>query len=116
MARADRVATLLIDIEAHLRRLNVWEDISPSEEALSSDQPFCIDTLSYSQWLQYIFLPTMYHLLESESPLPEECSIAPMAEEHFRGLGLPSGALERTLTALDQLISDTADVMENDNA
>lgn len=106
MVRADRVATLLIDIEAHLRRLNVWEDISPSEEALASVEPFCIDTLSYSQWLQFIFLPTMYHLLESESPLPEECGIAPMAEEHFRGLGLPSAALERTLTALDQLLSE----------
>ncbi len=86
MPGSEQVAALLIDIEAELRQLNLWDDVSPSEQALASSEPFCVDTLSFTQWLQFIFLPTMYHLMESEAPLPTECGIAPMAEEHFRGL------------------------------
>ncbi len=105
MAPAEEVAALLIDIEAQLRQLNLWQEEQPAPEALTSKQPFCIDTLSFSQWLQFVFLPTMYRLLESGRALPTECAIAPMAEEYFGGLSLPSAALERTLLAVDRLLS-----------
>jgi uncharacterized protein YqcC (DUF446 family) len=105
MVRPEDVAVLLIDIEAHLRQLDLWEADHPGEEALASVQPFCIDTLSFSQWLQFVFVPTMYALLESGDALPTECAIAPMAEEYFRGLALPSAELERALAAMDRLLS-----------
>ena len=100
------VAELLIDIEAELRRLGLWESVSPPPEALASDQPFSIDTLSLPQWLQFIFLPTLYQLLEEGQPLPGRCGIAPMAGEYFRGLGMASAALEAALEKIDQLLSD----------
>jgi uncharacterized protein YqcC (DUF446 family) len=105
LAQAEQVAAILIDIEAHLRQLDLWRDEQPSAEALASTQPFCIDTLDFSQWLQFVFLPTMYHLIEAEQALPTECAIAPMAEEYFRGLALPSTELERALLAVDRLLS-----------
>ena len=91
------IAEVLIDIEAQLRQLGLWDKIPPSTEALASTEPFCVDTLTLPQWLQFIFLPTIYRLLEEEQPLPGRCSIAPMAEEYFRGMSLASGALERAL-------------------
>ncbi len=103
------IAELLIDVEAELRRLGLWERLPPSPEALASDQPFSIDTLTLPQWLQFIFLPTMYRLLEEGQPLPGRCGIAPMAEEYFRGLGLASGALERALSQVDVLLSGEGD-------
>ena len=57
------VAALLIDIEAQLRQRGLWERQSPPPEALASDQPFSVDTLTLPQWLQFIFLPTLYRLL-----------------------------------------------------
>ncbi len=99
------IAVLLIDVEAGLRQLNLWEQDPPSAKAVASTQPFCIDTLSFAQWLQHIFLPMMYQLLNNDQPLPRECAIAPMAEEYFRGLGLPSAELEAALVAIDQLLS-----------
>ncbi|MEP5765069.1 MAG: YqcC family protein [Halieaceae bacterium] len=105
MAQHDQVAVLLIDVEAHLRQMGLWRAEPPSAQALASTQPFCIDTLGFDQWLQFIFLPTMYELVESGRPLPTECAIAPMAEEFFRGMQLPSTALEGVLLAIDQLLS-----------
>ena len=74
------VAELLIDIEGELRKLGQWSRIPPSDKALSSAQPFCIDTLTLPQWLQYIFLPALYKILEEKQGLPGRCGVAPMAQ------------------------------------
>ncbi len=103
------IAELLIDIEAELRQLGLWDRQPPSPEALASDQPFSIDTLTLPQWLQFVFLPTIYRLLEEGQALPGRCGIAPMAEEYFRGLGMASGALEQALLQVDELLSGGGD-------
>jgi uncharacterized protein YqcC (DUF446 family) len=105
MGHSDEVAVLLIDIEAHLRQMSLWEDQPPSVEALASSQPFHIDTLSFTQWLQFVFLPTLHGLIETGQSLPTECGITPMAVEYFRGLGLAGGALEKTLLSIDRALS-----------
>jgi uncharacterized protein YqcC (DUF446 family) len=100
------IAELLIDIEAELRTLGLWDKLPPSSQALVSEQPFSVDTLTLPQWLQFVFLPTLYQLLEAGEPLPARCGIAPMAEEYFRGTGLASAALEATLLKVDQRLSE----------
>ena len=99
------VAALLMDIEAELRQLGLWDKLPPPPAAFASEQPFSIDTLTLPQWLQFIFLPTLYRLLEEGQPLPGRCAIAPMAQEYFRGLGLASGALELALQRVDRMLS-----------
>ena len=59
------VAEVLIDIEAQLRQLGLWDKIPPSSEALASEQPFAVDTLTLPQWLQFIFLPTIREMIEA---------------------------------------------------
>ncbi|AQA17984.1 pseudouridine synthase [Halioglobus japonicus] len=100
------IAEVLIDIEANLRQLGLWDKIPPSSEALASTEPFCVDTLTLPQWLQFIFIPTIYGMLEAQSPLPDKCSIAPMAEEFFRGTELSIDELIAALQRVDQLICD----------
>ena len=102
------VAEVLIDIEAQLRQLGQWHKVRPPAEALASEQPFCVDTLTLPQWLQFIFLPTLYAMLEQGQALPERCGIAPMAEEYFRGTGLRSSDLVAALRRIDQLLSARA--------
>ena len=99
------IAEVLIDIEAQLRQLGLWDKIPPSTEALASTEPFCVDTLTLPQWLQFIFLPTLYRMLEEEQALPERCGIAPMAEEFFKGSGLAVGELVKSLLKMDELLS-----------
>jgi uncharacterized protein YqcC (DUF446 family) len=99
------IAEVLIDIEAQLRQLGLWDKIPPSTEALASTEPFCVDTLSLPQWLQFIFLPTIYTMLEEEQQLPERCGIAPMAQEFFKGSGLGVEELVFCLEKVDELLS-----------
>lgn len=98
------VASLLIDIEQELRVMGLWESEIPSAEALSSVEPFAIDTLSFTQWLQFIFIPKMFFLIEQQS-LPANCSIAPMAEEVFAQSNYASDLIAH-LRRIDQLLSN----------
>lgn len=100
-----QVADSLLRIEIELRRLDVWESEAPPEEAFRSTQPFCIDTLEFTQWLQFVFVERMKILIEGGHPLPSVSGIAPMAEEHFRGR--PESGLEliRELEEIDRLLS-----------
>lgn len=107
-----QVAEVLIDIEAQLRQLGHWDKVPPSSEAMASDQPFCVDTLTLPQWLQFIFLPALYQMIESGKQLPERCGIAPMAEEYFRGSDLAYAELRNSLLSIDELLSPTDGVGE----
>ena len=101
------IAERLIDLEAQLRQLNLWAADPPSPDALASEQPFAMDTLALEEWLQFIFLPTLYQLLDTGAALPERCAIAPMAEETLGKRQLPTAALIATLEHLDQLITES---------
>ena len=99
------IAEVLIDIEAQLRQLGLWDKVAPAPEALASDQPFAVDTLTLPQWLQFVFLPTLYRMLQEGQNLPQRCGIAPMAEEYFRGTGFRCDGLLVALRRTDELLS-----------
>lgn len=100
-----QVADVLIDIENELRQLSLWDAEQPSEEALASTQPFAIDTLTFPQWLQFIFLPRMHAMVTAGADLPHQCGIAPMAEEYFKELALNSGPVIKHLYRIDEILS-----------
>ncbi len=106
MSRYHDIAATLIDIECELRSLGQWDKVAPPPEALRSEQPFAVDRLSFSQWLQFVFIPRIRYLLDSDSELPSACAIAPMAEEMYRGLSLPIADLLSALEKIDGLISE----------
>ena len=99
------IAETLMDIEKELRDLRLWETEMISESALASVQPFAVDTMTFPQWLQFIFLPKMYMLIEQQAPLPSNCSVLPMAEHYFSEMRLPTVALLDHLKNIDALLS-----------
>lgn len=99
------VAEVLMDVEQELRRLELWEFEMISETALASTEPFALDTMSFPQWLQFIFLPRLYFMIEQQQALPMHCSVAPMAEEYFSVLHLHSTPLIRHLQKIDGLLT-----------
>ena len=78
--RDHELADLLLGIEAEMRRLELWEHQAPDDEALASLMPFCHDTLLFHQWLQWVFLPKMKLVLETEQDIPSSSDIHPLAE------------------------------------
>ncbi len=100
-----QIASLLIDIEAELRRLRQWQQESPSPVALASTEPFCVDTLTFVQWLQFIFLPRMHALAAARQLPPGRCDIKPLAEEYFQDGKLDTANLLRVIGELDAAIN-----------
>jgi uncharacterized protein YqcC (DUF446 family) len=74
-------------------------------QALSSQQPFCVDTLAFEQWLQWIFLPRMKQLLEAGAALPSASGIQPMAEQVYGGQAAKARELIALLGEFDRLIA-----------
>jgi len=107
-ARIASVADQLLVIERELRVQGWWDSVAPEPLALSSQQPFCVDTLAFEQWLQWVFLPRMKQIVEAGTPLPKVSGIQPMAEQVFAGQLSKARELIRLLGEFDQLIADAA--------
>lgn len=95
----------MLDIEAELRRLQLWDSHPPDEEALASLVPFCHDTLRLEQWLQWLMLPRMKTILEADAPLPASSEIAPLAALRLEQLGVEDGKLLALIEAFDYFIN-----------
>ncbi|MBT8138506.1 MAG: YqcC family protein [Gammaproteobacteria bacterium] len=98
------IAAELLDIRAEMAALQLWDSEPPSAAALASEAPFCIDTLQFNQWIQFVFLVRMQKIIDERRPLPQSCDIAPMAEEYFKRNPANAGALIKTLRRVDNLI------------
>lgn len=97
---------LLIERELHVQ--GWWSEQTPSAEALASTVPFAVDSLSFEEWLQWIFLPRMKEILELGLALPNASGILVMAETVFVDRPDESRELRRLLAEFDQLISPSA--------
>ena len=103
--RVPEMAEQLLMIERELRLLGLWTVLPPSADALASQEPFCVDTLTFEQWLQWIFLPRMKVILENDHPLPAASGIAVMAQVVYRDRHSEMAGLLGALEDFDQLIS-----------
>ncbi|MFP3518704.1 YqcC family protein [Pseudomonas sp. SIMBA_077] len=104
--RFPAIAEQLLLIERELRAQGWWDEASPNAEALSSVEPFSVDTLDFHQWLQWIFLVRMKQILEQDLPLPNASGILEMAETVYADEPQKSLELRAALKKFDQLITD----------
>lgn len=105
------LADLLLELQVTMQTANVWECERPSAEALASQQPFCLDTMTLAQWLRYVMIERFQGMIERQEPLPSRCHISPMIEEAFRGL--PASDVKQLMCvadALDRFLNRTASI------
>ena len=102
------LADQLLLIERELRQQQWWAESPPSAEALASVEPFCVDTMAFEHWLQWVFLVRMKAIIEQGMTLPEVSGIRPMAEMAFQGRLAQARALLTLLEGFDQLIGGAA--------
>ena len=93
---------LLIERELHV--LGWWSPESPAQAELASQEPFCVDTLAFEQWLQWVFLPRMKIIIEQDLPLPSVSGIQQMAEMVYADRPGQAGRLLQLLGAFDHAI------------
>lgn len=93
----------LQDLQQVMQQAGLWQSMAPSEQALASTEPFAIDYLTATEWLQWIFIPRMTALCESQYALPSQIAISPYIEEALKeDDALPS--LLEPIMAIEQLL------------
>lgn len=78
---SEQIIRLLEEMEAELKVLGCWQVMPPTPEAMSSEVPFCMDTMAFSQWLQWLFIPKVRAIVDQGGALPKGANIKPYAEE-----------------------------------
>jgi len=101
----NRIADVLLEIESILRAYGRWDNNQPAMNKLNSTEPFCLDTLRFEQWLQWIFLPRMKQILEHGKPLPRKSGIHVYAQEYLQKKDPPTSRLLLHIKRFDDLIS-----------
>jgi len=78
----ERVASLINDIEAEMQRNGMWQTDPLRPEQLQFTQAFGMDTMAYSQRLQFIFLPRVREAITTNS-FPSSSSVGTQAIREF---------------------------------
>ncbi len=81
----------------------LWQTSPPAADKLTSKLPFCLDTLTFFEWLQWIMFPKLVDVIETKSKLPGKSNMAVMAEQAFKR---ESNSTDRLLTLIRQLDTD----------
>ncbi len=100
----DMIDQRLDELESALAAAKLLENDLPSKAALSSDAPFCYDSLQYHQWLQFVFLPKTRELVSEEAVPAARSQIAPFVEHEMSGSGKYYGEILIAVKRLDKLL------------
>ena len=84
-SRLQQSASRQIDqIEAEMRDIGMWQDQPLQPEQMEFEQAFAMDTMTFSQWLQFIFVPRVREAVAS-GEFPSGSSVATQAVREFDG-------------------------------
>ena len=108
MHRNGRVEQLLQALEQELKQLELWQQEPPSAQALASTLPFCIDTLEFHQWLQFILIARLRQMLVLAMVLPGQSALHAMASEVYKEEMMRMQQLVTLLAELDEALTGRA--------
>ncbi|MCW8107534.1 YqcC family protein [Alteromonas ponticola] len=94
------ILPLLKELEREMKSRALWSTVEPEASALTSTQPFASDTLTFTEWLQFIFIPKFTLLLHSGQALPVDMAIAPAAQVWLKDEEI----IQRILFKIDELV------------
>lgn len=95
---------IINDIASQMKEKGLWQATPPSDEALSSPEPFCVDTLTFSEWIQWIMLPRLEQMAQTQARLPGNSNMFTMAEEAFKRVDADTEELLSLILRLDQCL------------
>lgn len=90
------------EIEAEMKRIGYWSDEPLPEEAYEFQQAFAMDTMAFSQWLQFILIPRVRTIIEEKDDFPSDSMVGTQAVREFDGDATASG-LVTLLSEFDDL-------------
>lgn len=99
-------------IEAEMKRIGLWQAESLPESAYEMQEAFGADTMTLSQWLQFIFIPRIQELLKTDGPWPSESEVGIYAAQQFLFLKPDSSGTYSTQGSIDRKESNLVQLLQ----
>ena len=93
-------------ISTVMKQQGLWQSEPPGDKKLASTLPFCVDTLTFCEWLQWVMLPKLIVIVETKAKLPANSNMATMAEQAFKKEPSDTKQLLALIVQLDQNITN----------
>lgn len=97
--------TTLMHLERELREIGWWRENAPEASAFASTEPFCVDTMTFSEWLQWVYIPKMRSFIVLHGRLPDNSGLLPIAQEAWQGRSEDTAPLLILVARLDRLVN-----------
>ena len=110
MNESDRRAELAREtdaLEAELRRLGWWQSTPIEPERMDFRAAFAMDTMAFSQWLQFVFVPAAREIAAGRRALPPSSHLAAHAVRELDGVE-DADALCAILRRIDDAVNRSA--------
>jgi len=85
------VQTKFDSIVREMKNSGLWQDQPLAPEQYNFNRAFGMDTMAYSQWLQFIFIPRVAELLRTAGEFPSSSSVGAQAIREFDGCSEAQG-------------------------
>ena len=102
MPSHEEVARAIARVEDELRRIGYWRNEPLPPEMYQFTQAFAMDTMPFSYWLQFIFIPRVRSIIETGGEFPRTSMVAAQAVREFDGVP-ETAELISSLSAFDAL-------------
>ena len=93
----EKVLQKLGEIETEMKQIGMWQSEPPSPEQYQFHQAFAMDTMSFSQWLQFVFVPKVKEAAKANQ-FPAKSQVSAQAVREFDAF--PSA--DRLITLLSE--------------
>jgi uncharacterized protein YqcC (DUF446 family) len=77
------VAAKLDEIEREMKQAGLWQDRPLGPEQYNFTRAFAMDTMSFDQWLQFIFVPKVRGIISARDKFPASSSVGAQAVREF---------------------------------
>ena len=77
------VAAKLDEIEQEMKRVGLWQEGPLEPERYNFSSAFAMDTMSFDQWLQFIFVPRVRGIISEGGKFPASSSVGAQAVREF---------------------------------
>ncbi len=74
-----RAAEMILAIEAEMQHIGFWSDEPLPAEDYRFSLAFGMDTMSFAQWLQFIFIPRVRAIIEERGEFPARSMVGAQA-------------------------------------
>ena len=89
-------------IENEMKQAGFWQSEPLAPEQYDFRAAFAMDTMAFSQWLQFIFIPRVKEIIDTKGEFPSESQVAAQAVREFDGV-TEASTLVNLLSEFDDL-------------